>query len=60
MPQCTPVALDGAIALLSLMQFEGEVEKDILFAGIEYGQHFVPPFGIIEILIFSRIFNHEL
>ena len=58
MLQCTPVEIDGAIALISLVQFEGEVTKDSLFAGIVYGLHFVHPFVIIEIFISSCILNH--
>ena len=57
MPQCTPVVLYGAIALLSLKQFKGNIEKDILFAGIAYDQHFDYPF-VIMIFIFYRNFNH--
>ena len=55
--QCTPVVLDRAIALLSLVEFKGEVEKDSLFAGIAYGQPFVPPF-VIMIFISSHSFNN--
>ena len=59
MPQCTPVVLHRVIALLSFKKFKAEVEKDSLFAGIAYGQPFVPPFGII-IFISSRSLNHKL
>ena len=59
MPQCTPVALDCATALLSLVEFEGEIEKDSLFAGMANGQPFAHPFVSI-IFISSRSLNHQL
>ena len=60
MPQCTPVVLDGAIALLSLTEFKGEVVKNVLFTGIAYSQPFYHPFGIKEIVISYRSLNHQL
>ena len=59
MLQCTPVALDGAIALLPLVEFKAEVQKDSLFAGIAYGQNSVHPF-VIMIFTSSRSLNHQL